>query len=180
MGRPTTDATIQRARDAFLERLAQGLSVTGAAAGSSFCRDRFYVWRKEDVDFSTAWDSAVEAGTDVLEDEARRRAYEGVEEPVIAMGRVARDDDGTILKKRTYSDTLLLATLKRRRPSDWRERATIDANIAGKLDHEHTADDAFLAVAAALGGYAARPASSAGDDGGLEGQGEAGATDTSG
>jgi len=57
-----------------------------------------YLWRREDPDFAEAWDEALEEGTDLLEDEARRRAMAG-------------------------SDHLLMFILKSRRPAQYRERS---------------------------------------------------------
>ena len=41
-----------------------------------------------DVDFKAAWDEAKEASADLLEREARRRAIDGVEEPVVYQGKL--------------------------------------------------------------------------------------------
>ena len=82
--------------------------------------------RKEDPAFAAAWDSAIEDGTDLLEDEARRRALEGVEELIVTMGKIARNDDGTPLLVRRLSDTLMLALLKARRPEKYRERVSAE------------------------------------------------------
>lgn len=63
---------------AFLEALGQGLSVTGACEMAGVGRGRVYEWRRDDPAFAGAWDEAIEAGTDYLEDEAKRRAAGGL------------------------------------------------------------------------------------------------------
>ena len=55
-----------------------------------------------------------------LEDEARRRALQGVEKPVFREGRQV----GTVTE---YSDTLLIFLLKARRPEKFRDRARFEA-----------------------------------------------------
>ena len=97
-------------REIFLDVLAGGGSVTLASATAGIGRQRVYEWRQDDANFATEWDVAIEAGTDVLEDEARRRAVEGVEEPVFFQGN-------TVGHVRRYSDTLLIFLLKGRRPT---------------------------------------------------------------
>jgi hypothetical protein len=44
-------------------------------------RTSIYQWRKDNPDFAAARDEAVACGTDLLEDEALRRAKDGVSEP---------------------------------------------------------------------------------------------------
>ncbi|WP_254240927.1 terminase [Achromobacter insolitus] len=58
-----------------------------------------------DEEFAKAWDQAIRIATLGLEDEARRRAQEGVDEPVFYLGSQC----GTVRK---YSDTLLIFLLK--------------------------------------------------------------------
>jgi len=102
-------------KDKFLKALAQGASVTKAAQRAGFARQYAYELRDEDEEFAEAWDVAVEAGTDALEDEAVRRGKEGVRKPVYQGGKLA----GYV---REYSDTLLIFMLKGRRPETFKER----------------------------------------------------------
>jgi hypothetical protein len=53
---------------------------------------------------------------------ARRRAVEGLIEPVLSDGKVVRDDKGQPIVVRRYSDIILLALLKAQYPdkfNDW-------------------------------------------------------------
>lgn len=109
-----TDRTPKK-RAAFLTSLIEtGGNVSRACEAAGIARQRVYEWRSADADFAAAWDEAVEAGTDELEEEARRRAYEGVDEPVFYQGETC----GTVRK---YSDTLLIFLLKGRRPDKYRD-----------------------------------------------------------
>jgi len=84
--------------------LAKGYSVYTAATIASVNRSTVYRWRDEDPDFKDRWDEAVECGTDLLEDEALRRAKDGFDEPVFYQGEVV----GHVRK---YSDQLMIHRL---------------------------------------------------------------------
>lgn len=112
-------------RETFLEAVAKGHSVTKAAGMAGRHRSMFYDLRKADPDFALLWADAVEAGVDVLEDEARRRAVEGVEWQVF-------DKDGNVVRVETrYSDKLLELLLKGRRPGVYRENARVELSGPG-------------------------------------------------
>lgn len=70
----------------FLESVAGGSTVAEAveAAGVSYATP--YQRAKIDADFRAAWDDAKEAGADLLERVARKRAVWGLEEPIIHKG----------------------------------------------------------------------------------------------
>ena len=99
---------------AFLAALENTGSVTAAAEAAGVHRTAAYKHRQTDKQFSQQWDEALERGADVLEDEARRRALEGVDEPVFYKGEKV----GTVKK---YSDLCLIFLLKGLRPQRWRE-----------------------------------------------------------
>jgi hypothetical protein len=108
------------ARGLFLEALAAGWSVTHAAGRAGVLRQRLYETRELDEAFSAEWDQALAAGTDVLEDEAKRRAAEGWDEPVFQRGELV----GTVRK---YSDNLLMFLLRARDPGRFRESVQVNA-----------------------------------------------------
>jgi hypothetical protein len=99
----------------FLEALAAGWSVKKAAETIGVARRTAYGWRGEDEDFARLWDDAVEAGTDLMEDEAIRRAVEGVPRPVFYQGQIV----GSITE---YSDFLLDRQLRARRKDKYSDR----------------------------------------------------------
>ena len=66
-----------------------------------------YGWRREDAEFGKAWDDAYAEGGDAIDEEARRRAVDGWDEPVFRGG----EQVGVI---RRYSDRLLERLLKGR------------------------------------------------------------------
>src|SRR5437870_2732593 len=103
-------------RERFLKALADTGSVTAAINIAGTSRTRVYELRKADPAFAGGWQEAEDIAADRLEDEARRRAVEGVPEPLVSAGKVVRDDDGQPIAVRRYSDNLLLALLKAHRP----------------------------------------------------------------
>ncbi len=141
--------TDRRART-FLDALRRGSSVGAACAAAGIARQTAYAWRLADAAFKAAWDDAYEDGTDVLEDEALRRALEGVLEPVVSAGKLVQHE-GEPLFVRKFSDAVLLATLKRRR-SAWRDRSSLEHS--GRLDltgSREALDRKLAGLAASLG-----------------------------
>jgi hypothetical protein len=84
-GNPTIKT---HSRALFLEHLAKTANVSASARAAGFDRSTAYAHRQADPEFAAQWDDALEQSLDDLEGEARRRAYEGVAEPVVSMGRV--------------------------------------------------------------------------------------------
>jgi hypothetical protein len=93
----------------MLEALALGMSPRRAANAAGVGRSTAYLWRQEDPEFAAKWDEAVAEGIDCLEDEAHRRAVEGVKRPILRRGVIVGETT-------EYSDKLLIFLLKRRRP----------------------------------------------------------------
>jgi hypothetical protein len=139
-----------RARQArFLEVLADTGNVTAAVAAAGTSRTRVYERRKTDPAFAASWEEAEEAAADALEAEVRRRAVQGIEEPLVSAGRIVRDDHGQPIAVRRYSDNLLLALIKARRPPR-RERS-----VRFQLPALRSAADAASAMAALSASVAA-------------------------
>jgi len=106
-------------RQELLAILGQGFSVTKAARTVGVARTYLYEVRREDPAFAAEWDAAWEEGTETLEDEARRRAHDGVARAkgVYYQGMQVGTEVETV-----YSDTLLTLLLKARKPDTYRER----------------------------------------------------------
>jgi len=128
-------------QERFLEALADTGSVSTAAAVAGTSRTRVYELRGVDPTFASAWQEAEDIAADRLEDEARRRALEGVPELLVSAGKLVRDDEGQPITVRRYSDNLLLALLRAHRPPR-RERS-----VRFPLPALHSAADAAAAMA---------------------------------
>lgn len=104
----------------YLEELMNGASVTVAAKKAGIGLGSVYRVRHENPEFDVAVREAMNIKTEVLEQEAQRRAYHGVEEPVFHRGQV-------VGHTRKYSDLLLIFLLKARKPEVYREGKNEDA-----------------------------------------------------
>ena len=112
-------ATSKKRAETFLSALAQYGNVTRAADEAGWNRCYLYRKRQADPAFARAWDEAAAIGVAALEDEARRRAYEGWDEPVWHKG----EECGTVRK---FSDTLLIVLLKAHMPEKYQERQKVE------------------------------------------------------
>lgn len=99
--------------DAFFDAMAQGLSVSSACKASGLARRTAYRMRQQDEEFSLRWADAHEDGNDAFQDEARRRAMEGVLQA-----------DGV----RKYSDNLLMFVMKKRMP-EYRDTVQVNSTV---------------------------------------------------
>lgn len=105
----------RRKQDQFLAAFSTRATISAAAKAIAVGRRTHYLWLETDKAYAARFKDAEEDVTESLEAEARRRAVDGLEEPVHYQGE--RVD--TI---RRYSDTLLIFLLKARRPEVYRER----------------------------------------------------------
>jgi len=95
---------LQEAKTKFIELLRETLNVSASARGCGYNRATVYREREKDQAFADAWDQACEDAYDELEQEARRRAFKGVDEPVFHRGEIV----GHVRK---YSDQLVMPLL---------------------------------------------------------------------
>ena len=146
--------------DAFLAALAITGNIRQSCEAAEIDRRTAYYLRDEDQTFAIEWDSALEQSADLLEQEARRRAEQGVRRlkfhngAVITVQALSPDgmpltqEDGTPFMvpyvEHEYSDTLMIFLLKGIRPEKYRERA--DVRHSGKVDIGSLSDAELLAI----------------------------------
>jgi hypothetical protein len=139
---------------AFCAALAETGVVARACQAVDITRQTAYEWRREIPEFSEAWDNALEIGITALEDEAHRRAFEGVNKPVVHQGQFTQlhryvvDDEGNrvlddkgqpkvepvvdangqpvVATVKEYSDTLAIFLLKAHKPEKYRENTRME------------------------------------------------------
>lgn len=104
----------------FLEALIEhGGNISEACLRSGMARSTVYKLESEDVQFKAAFREAQRHGLEVLEDEARRRAFSGTYKPIFHQGKQC----GAI---KEYSDTLMIFLLKGGMPEKYRENLKVD------------------------------------------------------
>lgn len=111
---------------AFCHVLSETCNVGRACKAIEISRQTAYRWRGEMPEFAEAWDQAMKIGVTALEDEVHRRAFEGFDKPIVHQGVIM----DTV---KEYSDTLAIFLLKAHNPDKYRERSTVDQNIAGNM-----------------------------------------------
>ena len=164
----TSQEAIKRRRweKTFLAELRRTGNHSAAARAARIHRTVPYKARQDDPDFAAAYADALEEACDGLELEARRRAHDGVDEPVVYQGELMGCwvmADGTVVSKDTpgatlvpltvkkYSEALLLALLKAHRPERFRDNVKLEHSGTGaggaiKVSHEHSVDPAAFAA----------------------------------
>jgi hypothetical protein len=110
----------------FLKALARVGTVTKACRYAKVNPTTAFRMRQADPRFDQAWIEAERRFTDRAERELFRRAIDGVEEPIYQGGKLV----GT---KLVYSDSLLLAVVKARKPDLYRDRSTVEHALAGPV-----------------------------------------------
>ena len=161
---------------AFLDALASVGVVGYAADAAGIHRTVAYKFRWENKEFDEAWQAALDQASDMLIREARRRAHDGVAEPVIHQGKpsgVWVDDAGRVVAAETagatlvpftvrkYSDTLLIFLIKGQRP-EYKDRhetnitntnaVQVTAVQASEKDCEQILNGALARLGFAAGG----------------------------
>lgn len=148
---------------AFLSSLARLGNVRLACETAEIDRRTAYYLRDADPSFAADWEQALEDSADLLEQEARRRAEQGVQRLKFHNGAaimvqaispegmplVNADNEPIMVPyvEHEYSDTLAIFLLKGIRPEKYRERA--DLRHSGRVDLGALSDAELLAIAEA-------------------------------
>lgn len=133
-------------QEKFLEAFRHLGRVDKAAERAGIDRTTVYAWCKV-PEFDERFEAARRESMLVLEDEATRRAVEGVDEPVFYLGA----ECGMVRK---YSDTLLIFLLKGGKPERYRERVEHSGDPKRPIvvrRAEELSDDELAAIAAGGG-----------------------------
>lgn len=140
-----------------IDAMADTCRVGHAAAAAGVTRRTLNQWLLDDPAFAAEFRMAERVGVTVLEDEAKRRAFEGVEEPVVfqgqftpmvdAQGNVIVDGLGRprFLTVRKFSDSLVALLLKAHDPEKYAERSKVS------MDGNVTVANALLAARKRVG-----------------------------
>lgn len=106
---------------AFLEAFRACANIGKAATAAHIHRDSHYKWLKLDAEYAAAFEDVRIQTAEVLEDEAVRRAHEGVVEPIFYKGRPTA-------AIRKYSDALLMFLLKGFLPEKYADKRPLEVS----------------------------------------------------
>jgi hypothetical protein len=117
----------------FIETYRQVGNITVAAETAGVSRPTYYVWMEHDESFALAVREAEIEAVERLEEEARRRAVEGVrrEEGVFYKGIQIATKVVT-----EYSDTLLIFLLKGAKPEKYKDRQELSGKVSIEVQKE--------------------------------------------
>ena len=142
-GRETVCYTVARAKKISAPRLNDGFwrcftascNVLKAARAARIARVTHYRWLDEDPTYPVRFKDAMRIGIRTLEDEAVRRAHEGVKKLVLYKGKPIRVN-GELVYETEYDSQLLMFLLKacdRKRFGD-KPDTTLGPNWSGNLE----------------------------------------------
>lgn len=119
----------------FIRHLTETGNVTACCLKVGISRMGAYAYRRTHPKFAEVWDDAVEHGYDILEAEARRRAFEGWDEAVFGSLGTGQGS-GQVGVVRKYDTTLLIFLLKGGRPEKYMDRLFHRIEDLSKLPDE--------------------------------------------
>jgi hypothetical protein len=115
---------------AFLAAFAVAWTVGKAAKASGISRHTVWEWTKSDPEFKQAFDDARLDAAESMEQEATRRATEGVRRLKFYKGQLITvlDDSGKVVPyvEHEFSDTLLIFRLKAELPEKYGDKVKVD------------------------------------------------------
>lgn len=114
----------QRLQASFLKAFVETGTVSAAAEACKINRWNHYEWMKS-AEYREQFEQAEIKVCRLLEDEAFRRARDGVKDLVLYQGQPVIVD-GQPLYEYKHSDTLLMFILKGLKPERYRDRATFE------------------------------------------------------
>jgi hypothetical protein len=128
--------SLSKKKKDFLKAMEETASVRRACKLAKIPRRTVYDWREKDEEFEKDFQKSRIIAADALEDEAVRRAHEGILKPVFQGGKKV----GTI---REYSDTLMVLLLKGNLPERYKDRFSgeLSGQGGGPIKHQHKNDE---------------------------------------
>lgn len=112
----------QQAR--FLAAFGASASIVQASRWAKLNRGSHYNWMKEDPTYPARFEDAKNKAARTLEDEAVRRAHQGLRKAIYYKGKVVGHET-------EYSDTLMLALLKANAPEKFIDRTATTLSAPG-------------------------------------------------
>ena len=114
---------------AFLLAYCETGQLRASCIAAHISHQNHYYWMKHDAAYVAAFEEAQSIATETLEDEAIRRARDGVKRSIFYK-------DQEIGEELVYSDTLLIFLLKGAKPTKYRERYEHSGEHGGPVQIE--------------------------------------------
>lgn len=138
--RKWTPALTRELKMVFLRAYARHGIISDGTSAAGITYRTHYRWRKEDEVFHEDCKVAETMANDLMEREARRRAIEGFDRPVIYQGEIT----GTYTD---YSDALMTTLMKGNRPEKYKERTQHSGSIGRPMTlDEETKEDVVSSI----------------------------------
>jgi hypothetical protein len=139
-------------KGAFLAAYVRTASITKAARAARIERQLHYRWLVDDPAYPKQFEAAQREAAQILEDEAIRRAHEGIVKPLTYKGRFQykqrpkRNPDGSYVEEhgrkvyedygaplavREYSDGMMMFLLRGFLPGKYRENSSVELSGPG-------------------------------------------------
>lgn len=149
LGGPMTAVQRKDAKTLFIESLKVDPNVSAACDTALISRVTAYQWREKDISFADAWEEAIDRSKDVARSSIYQRGILGWDEPVVAQGRVALDENDNRLLVHKWSDSLAALYAKANLP-EYKEKQTIDLNAQITTMADQAKDELLTDLAAAI------------------------------
>ena len=96
---------------AFLRIYAETGNVVQSFAAIGLHRDCHYHWLKDET-YAEAFKLAQTMADNRFEEEVYRRAFNGIDKPLVYQGQISKDENGNPVTVKEYSDLLAIFALK--------------------------------------------------------------------
>lgn len=138
--RKWTPALTRELKMVFLRAYARHGIISDGTVAAGITYRTYHRWRKDDEVFNEDCKTAESMANDLMEREARRRAIDGFERPVIYQGEVTETYTD-------YSDSLLTTLLKGNRPEKYKERTQLSGSVGRPMTlDEETKEDVVSSI----------------------------------
>jgi hypothetical protein len=138
--RKWTPALTRELKMVFLRSFARHGIISDGTVAAGITYRTYYRWKRDDETFNEDCKTAESMANDLMEREARRRAIDGFERPIIYQGEVTGEYTD-------YSDALLTTLMKGNKPEKYKERTQHSGSIGRPLTlDEETKEDVVSSI----------------------------------
>lgn len=124
---PPTPENVEKRQAIFLAAYAECGTIRTATAMSGVARSMHWEWLANSPGYAERFEAAKAESVEMLEDEARRRAHDGIRK------RKFHPRSKRAYDEIEYSDVLLIVLLKANAPEKYRER--YDSTVTAAVSH---------------------------------------------